>query len=72
MRWLKRKGRQNWLCLERHRGTVDVLPLNDSVEHETSDDCVCGPRIEPVEENGVMGWVVVHHSVDGREAREKK
>lgn len=51
---------------------VHVVPLNDLVEHVTdSDDCVCGPRSDPVEcEDGSLGWVVVHHSLDGRERFE--
>lgn len=51
---------------------VHTFPLNDLIDHDTdSDDCVCGPRIEPVPaDDGSMGWVVVHHSLDGREANE--
>lgn len=48
-----------------------VVPRGDLIEHQTDDDCPCGPRQEPVvREDGSMGWVVVHHSLDGREARE--
>lgn len=49
--------------------TQHVYPVNDLVEHELVDDeCVCGPRVEFVE----GGKVVVHHSLDGREASEPK
>lgn len=52
--------------------TIHVYPLDDIVEHETTgDDCACGPTTEPVSrEDGTLGWLVTHHSLDGREARE--
>jgi hypothetical protein len=53
--------------------TVHVLPVDDLVEHEDAgDDCLCGPRVEPVEDEktGAVGWVIVHYSMDGRERRE--
>lgn len=52
-----------------------VVPVDDLIEHDTSEeagiDCVCGPRIEylPTEENG-DAWVIVHNSLDGRERFE--
>jgi len=47
-----------------------VLPDRDVVTHH-ADDCVCGPTTEPVERaDGSIAWVVIHHSLDGREARE--
>lgn len=54
-------------------GTVLTLPDDDVIEHsgDPDGDCVCGPRIEPVDrDDGSMGWSVVHHSLDGREATE--
>ncbi len=52
--------------------TLHVVPVGDLVEHETGDDCVCGPTAEPVErEDGSMGYVGVHHSLDGRERHER-
>lgn len=49
---------------------VHVVPLGDLIEH-VHEDCPCGPRTEPVErEDGSMGWLVVHHSLDGREIGE--
>jgi hypothetical protein len=51
--------------------TLHVVPSNDLIDHETTDACPCGPRDEPVHrEDGTTGWVVVHHSLDGREAHE--
>jgi hypothetical protein len=50
---------------------LHVIPVGDLVEHDTSDDCVCVPRSEPVErDDGSHGWLVVHHSLDGREQIE--
>jgi hypothetical protein len=42
------------------------------IEHELTDDCVCGPTSIPVpREDGSIGWVVQHHSLDGREQLEE-
>jgi hypothetical protein len=52
--------------------TVHVIPLNDLVEHDTSgeQDCICGAETEAVfREDGTNGWLVLHHSLDGREGR---
>jgi hypothetical protein len=45
-----------------------AIPRNDLVEHELSDECVCGPAVTFL--GG--GAVVVHHSLDGRELSEKE
>ena len=51
--------------------SVHVVPRNDLVEHDVSDECVCGVKTEPVErDDGTIGWLHVHHSLDGREATE--
>lgn len=52
--------------------TVHTYPLNDLIEHQLDgDDCPCGPTIEPVpRDDGSYGWLVVHHSLDGRESDE--
>ena len=48
--------------------TLHVEPVNDLVEHMDFDDCVCGPTVEPVpRDDGSMGWLVIHHALDGRE-----
>lgn len=55
--------------------TVHVMPVNDLIEHDNSGvtDCPCGPTTEPVSaEDGSMGWLVTHHSLDGRELHEPK
>jgi len=52
--------------------TVHVTPVDDLLEHDTDDgDCICGPDIETVfREDGSNGWLVIHHSLDGREQHE--
>ena len=52
--------------------TIHVLPTNDLIEHEDEGtDCPCGPTSEPVfDADGACGWVITHHSLDGREANE--
>lgn len=50
---------------------IHVMPNGDLIEHSDSDDCLCGPTADPVaRDDGSYGWVHVHHSLDGREARE--
>jgi hypothetical protein len=51
---------------------VHAYPVNDLIEHDTeSDNCVCGPTQRPVKrDDGSVGWVVTHHSLDGREKNE--
>lgn len=49
---------------------VHVVPVNDLIEHP-DNDCPCGPDVEPVfREDGSNGWLIVHHSLDGREKEE--
>jgi len=45
---------------------VHVLPIDDLIEHEATEDCPCGPDTEFVS----GGAVITHHSLDGREALE--
>ena len=52
--------------------TIHVVPLGDGIQHDTDGaDCVCGPITSAVfREDGSTGWVVAHHSLDGREHAE--
>lgn len=52
--------------------TVHVYPLNDLVAHDTDGGtCPCGPDVEAVfRDDGSNGWLVTHHSLDGRELAE--
>jgi hypothetical protein len=50
---------------------VHVRPFGDLAAHPLSDDCVCGPAVEAVHRgDGSIGWLVTHHSLDGRERDE--
>lgn len=41
---------------------------NDLIAHEIDENCVCGPTPEAVKrDDGSVGWLYVHHSLDGRE-----
>lgn len=51
--------------------TVHVYPLGDVVGHVIDgDDCPCGPSVELLDGVAHDGWLVVHHSLDGREHAE--
>lgn len=53
-------------------GAVHVEPVNDLIDHEV-EGCPCGPSTAAVKaEDGSVGWMVSHHSLDGREADEIK
>lgn len=57
--------------LEKVGAEVHVMPLADIIQHDDSDDCACGPLTEAApREDGSMGWLITHHSLDGREQRE--
>ena len=59
-----------WECVPGDE--VHVVPVGDLVEHTTDDECACGPETEPVPRNdGSMGWLVSHQSLDRRELREE-
>ena len=50
-----------------------VVPVDDLIEHDASPDCICGPEAEPARrEDGSIGYVYTHHSLDGREAEERR
>lgn len=52
--------------------TLHVRPLDDLIEHELTEECVCGPQTIPsMREDGSNGWLVVHNSLDGREQQER-
>lgn len=55
--------------------TLHLVPQHDLVSHDTSTsepDCVCRPDLRPAaREDGSVGWLLVHHSLDGREQVER-
>lgn len=51
--------------------TYHVEPANDLIEH-AHHGCVCGPTTSYVPQpDGSNGWLITHHSLDGRERNEK-
>lgn len=51
---------------------VHVIPLGDVIDHDHTDDCVCGPTSElQANADAPDVWLVTHHSLDGREATEQ-
>lgn len=47
-----------------------VTPDDDLIDHQI-EDCPCDPTTEPVPRpDGTIGWLITHHSLDGREAHE--
>jgi len=53
---------------------IHVTPVRDLVDHDTSTaeaNWVCGPEARPAtHEDGSVGWLLVHHALDGREPAE--
>jgi hypothetical protein len=50
---------------------MHVVPINDLIDHDLLEPCLCGPAIQPVKrDDGSIGWLTVHHSLDGREQHE--
>lgn len=53
--------------------SLHIVPVLDQIEH-TDEDCPCGPDVKYVDpvpgETYAPGPLVIHHSLDGREARE--
>lgn len=50
---------------------LHVVPVGDAVQHVSDDDCVCGPTVKPIKaEDGSIQWLMIHHSLDGRELDE--
>jgi hypothetical protein len=51
---------------------IHVYPVDDLIDHDTeSQECVCGSTNRPEKrDDGSVGWIVVHHSLDGREMFE--
>jgi len=52
---------------------LHVHPAGDLIEHVLEGDgCPCGPQARLVKKaDGSDGWLIVHHSLDGREQREE-
>lgn len=48
---------------------IHIVPNDDLIEHDFSDSCLCGPVWEPRLND--HGYLYTHHSLDGREMKEK-
>jgi hypothetical protein len=60
-----------WLATHATADDVHVTPRADLVDHSLTDECPCGPTVEPVaRDDGSYGWLYTHHSLDGREQHE--
>lgn len=65
------RDQSRWAATQTDDTTVHVTPLDDLVDHLLDETCPCVPRDEPVDMgDGQVGWICVHHSLDGREANE--
>lgn len=61
--------REWWVAYD-GSGHVDVLPIDDLVAHEESDDCVCGPKQALLDGAPWDVWMRTHRPLDGRELTE--
>lgn len=63
---------RNWTLDRNDVHEVHVRPAGDLIEHAMTAECECGPTSELIrdEQRCVEGWMVTHHSLDGREQRE--
>lgn len=51
--------------------TAHLMPVDDLVNHDHSEDCVCGPTFKLVQRPGLSdGHLYTHHALDDREAPE--
>lgn len=47
---------------------VVLCPIDDLIEHEIDNDCICGVEMEPIKrKDGSVAWLEHHHALDGRE-----
>lgn len=70
---LARVKRRPW-AVHDHGHSVHVEPVRDLYPHDLATlDCLCGPSVrwsDPDTGNAYQRPLVVHHSLDGREATE--
>lgn len=53
---------------------LHVVPVGDLIEHDTTEDCICGPVAKLYEEleDGGDAWILTHSSLDGREFYQER
>lgn len=52
---------------------MHIVPVDDSIVHDTSDieDCICDPTVSFVKtDKGALSWVITHKVLDVIEKRE--
>lgn len=62
----------SWFVIDAEH-EVHVVPDGDDVGHDEHQECSCGPHVEWVNPDDGATYerpLVVHHSLDGREANE--
>lgn len=46
---------------DNHVDLIHVWPRSDSIGHTGGVDCVCGPDLEPILDDGhIYSWIVTH------------
>ena len=60
--------RRYWMTADHPHNDAEqhVYPNRDLMRHE-ADDCPCGPETHHTPTPAGDGWIIVHHSLDGRE-----
>ena len=60
-----------WIAVDNTPHGFHIFPENDCIDHDiTSNDCVCDPDVEYIDDTGRLyprGPLVVHRSVEGEE-----
>lgn len=59
-----------WAChYYNSTNEAHLVPLADDMVHEDSADCICGPRVELLDDHPIEScdvWLYSHHALDGR------
>jgi hypothetical protein len=61
--------KEGWDVIELKNDHIHVVPVNDVVFHEMTDECPCQPQVEPClnpDETVTHYWLVTHAAWDGR------
>ena len=62
----------SWPATLEDDGYIHVVPDNDLIDHFIGE-CVCQPTTTLDQQEGLPDvWIVIHHSLDGRERYEKE
>lgn len=51
---------------------IHVMPVDDEIEHEATEDCVCFPEARLVQlPSGGDGWILTHHALKRESYQEE-